>query len=231
MAYADQEMSSSRIVAIVIVGLIHVALGYALITGLAYSAVKEVVKTVTTVDIEEEEVEEPEPEPEDELPPPPDEPIPQVAPPPVVPPAPINIPQERPVIQNTQEIPKTNTVINPRPLPTGTPTQAAPAPPARPSQARGVEPEGRDRWARRIIENYPSAALRREIEGTVGLTVSVGGDGKVSGCRVTSSSGSDILDDAACKDISRYARFKPALNDDGDPISSSWSTNIQYKLN
>ena len=40
MAYADQQMSGNRIVAIIIVALIHIAIGYALITGLAYSAVK-----------------------------------------------------------------------------------------------------------------------------------------------------------------------------------------------
>jgi len=52
MAYADQEMSGSRIVSIVIVALIHLAIGYLLVTGLAMSAVKNVVARVTTVDIE-----------------------------------------------------------------------------------------------------------------------------------------------------------------------------------
>jgi hypothetical protein len=71
MAYADQQMSGNRVVAIIIVALIHVALGYALITGLAYSAVKEAIERVTTVDIEE-----PEPEEEPPPPPPPDETVP-----------------------------------------------------------------------------------------------------------------------------------------------------------
>ena len=35
MAYADQEMSGSRIVSIVIVALIHLVIGYLLVTGLA----------------------------------------------------------------------------------------------------------------------------------------------------------------------------------------------------
>ena len=83
MAYADQQMSGSRIVAIIIVALIHVALGYALVTGLAYSAIKKAVERVTTVDIEEP------PPPEEEPPPPPPD---QVQPPPIVaPPPPINI--------------------------------------------------------------------------------------------------------------------------------------------
>ena len=83
MAYADQQMSGNKIVAIILVALIHVALGYALITGLAYSAVKKAIERVTTVDIEE-----PEPEEEPPPPPPPDEVVP---PPPVAPPPPINV--------------------------------------------------------------------------------------------------------------------------------------------
>src|SRR5690606_41368298 len=83
MAYADQQMSGNKIIAIIIVALIHVGIGYALITGLAYSAVKKAIERVTTVDIEEP------PPPPDEPPPPPPE---QVQPPPIVaPPPPIKI--------------------------------------------------------------------------------------------------------------------------------------------
>lgn len=67
MAYADQEMSGNRVVALVIVAIVHILIGYALITGLAYEAVTQVVERVTTVDIEEP----PPPEPEEEPPPPP----------------------------------------------------------------------------------------------------------------------------------------------------------------
>ena len=81
------------------------------------------------------------------------------------------------------------------------------------------------------MENYPSRAIRREIEGTVGVTVTVGTNGRVSGCTVSSSSGESILDSAACDDITRFARFNPALNDAGQPISASWSTRIVYRLN
>ena len=95
MAYADQEMSGNRIVAIIIVALIHVAIGYVLITGLAYSAVKKVVERVTTVDIEE-----PEPEPEviPDEPPVAEDPAPEdpVAEDPPVEPEPEIIPDEPP---------------------------------------------------------------------------------------------------------------------------------------
>ena len=46
MAYADQQTSGNRITAIVIVALIHVFVGYLFISGLAVSAVKNVVAYV-----------------------------------------------------------------------------------------------------------------------------------------------------------------------------------------
>ncbi len=224
MAYADQQMSGNKIVAIIIVGLIHVAIGYALITGLAYQAASNIIERVTTIDIEEPEPEEPEEEP------PEPEPQPDVPPPPVAPPPPINVAVAPPPIRTQVTIPPPAPprLIVPPPAPPAPPAPP-PAPPA-PSQARGVSPEGQSRWAARIQENYPAAAVRREIEGSVGVTVQVGTDGRVSGCTVSRSSGENVLDDAACEGMQRYARFNPALNAAGDPITGSFSTTIVYQL-
>jgi protein TonB len=42
MAYADsQAMSTRKIAAIILVGLLHAVIGYAFITGLAYNVVKQ----------------------------------------------------------------------------------------------------------------------------------------------------------------------------------------------
>ena len=221
MAYADQEMSGSRIIAIIIVALIHVALGYALITGLAYSAVKKVMERVTTVDIEEEEPEEPEEEP------PPPEPD-TAPPPPVAPPPPINVAVAPPPITVQSNIPP------PAPPARIVPPPAAPAPPAPPpppSQARGASRDGFNRWSARIQEAYPSRAIRQEIEGNVGVSVTIGTDGRVTGCNVTSSSGESILDEAACEGMQRYARYNPALNDAGQPTTGRDSLTIVYRLN
>src|SRR6187402_2870336 len=125
MAYADQQMSGSRIAAIIIVALIHVALGYALVTGLAYSAIKKAVERVTTVDIEEP------PPPEEEPPPPPPD---QVQPPPIVAP------------------PQFETVSTPPPPAPVIPRAAPPAPPPpAPSKARGAQPENQRSWQQRIM--------------------------------------------------------------------------------
>lgn len=225
MAYADQQMSGSRIVAIVIVVLIHLALGYALITGLAYSAVKSVVERVTTVDIEEP----PPPPPEEPPPPPPDEPVPATAPPPVAPAPPVNISPTPPTINTTTVIPPPSPprVIAAPPGPVTPP--APPAPPA-PSRARGATPDGQGRWAARIQENYPSRAIRDEVEGRVGVRVQIGANGRVTSCTVNNSSGSSVLDAAACDGMTRYARYNPALDDAGNPTTDSTSTTIVYQL-
>ena len=220
MAYADQQMSKNRLIAIILVALIHVAIGYALITGLAYSAFKQAVERVTTVDIEEP------PPPEEEPPPPPPEPE-TAPPPPVAPPPPINISVAPPPIQVQTNIPPPAPVARTVPPPA---PPAPPPPPPAPSQARGVTPQNQGSWAARIRENYPARAIRDEIEGRVGVRVTVGTNGRVTSCSVSSSSGSSILDDAACEGMQRYARFNPALDDAGNPTTGNWGTTIVYQL-
>jgi protein TonB len=106
-----------------------------------------------------------------------------------------------------------------------------PTPPRPPSKARGARSKGERGWAARIQENYPARALREEVEGTVGVRVTVTPDGRATGCSVTASSGSDILDQAACTGMERYSRFEPALDDAGNPTSGNYTTRITYRLN
>jgi protein TonB len=226
MSYASQQQGLtgpklvSLIIALSIVGLV----GTGMVLFLAVDAVKEMVERVTTVNVEEET-----PPPEEEPPPPEDMPEPTSPPPPVTPPQMLNIAPNPPPVETRQDIPPpapTNT--RPTTIPTAPP---GPPTPPRVSKARGVQPKGQRSWAARIQENYPRRAAQEEIEGTVGVRVTVTADGRATSCSVTSSSGSNILDDAACKDLERYGRFDPALNDDGAPISAGCSTSITYKLN
>lgn len=220
MAYADQQMGGSKVTSIVIVALIHVAIGYLLISGLAISAVKKVVERVTTVDIEEP------PPPEEEPPPPPPE-QPQAPPPPVAPPPPISIAPAPPPIQTQATIPP------PSPPAITIPPPAPPAPPAPPppSQARGASTRNERSWAARIQDNYPARALREEREGTVGVRVTVTAQGRAANCQVTASSGSPDLDTAACQGMERYAQFNPALDAAGNPTEGNYSTRITYRIN
>jgi hypothetical protein len=54
MAYADQEMSTGKLVSIGVVALLHIGAGYALVTGLAYDAVKQAYEDLKTFDVQEE---------------------------------------------------------------------------------------------------------------------------------------------------------------------------------
>ena len=223
MSYASQQqgLTGTKLVALIIALAIVSGIGAVMVIGLAINAIKKEIERVTTVDIEEP----PPPEEPDEPPPPPEETAP---PPPVAPPPPISIAPTPPQIQTQSTIPPPAPParVIPPPAPAGPP----PAPPA-PSQARGARTKNERSWAARIQENYPARALREEIEGTVGLRVSVTPDGRATGCSVTASSGSDILDAAACAGMERYARFDPALDNAGNPTTGSYSTRITYKLN
>ncbi len=217
MAYADQQqMSSSKIISIILVVLIHALFGYALVTGLAYSAVKKVASELDMIDIQEEppeEIEEPPP-------PPPDQPI---EPPPVVTPPPIVTPPAapRPVIQQVQTPPPAPAPVAPAPPP-------APPPPPPPQRAN-PEPRGNPgNWAN--ANDYPSRALREEREGTTSFRVVVNASGRVDSCQITGSSGHSDLDAATCKNIQRRARFRPSLDARGNPTTGSWSSRVRWQI-
>lgn len=212
MAYADQSMSSRKVVAIGLVALLHAVLGYAFVTGLAFNVVKKVAQDLKTFDVAEE------PPPPEEAPPPPPpeqkiEPPPMVAPPPIVS-VPVTI---APPIQTVTEAPR----------PVITPT-APPAPPA-PKLATKAQPRGNSSlWV--TTEDYPSRALREEREGVSAVAWDITTDGRVANCRVTSSSGSPDLDQAACANITRRGRYKPAVDDAGNPIASSDSRRVRWQM-
>ncbi|RHW17909.1 energy transducer TonB [Sphingomonas gilva] len=211
MAYADRNQGSSRIVAIVIVALIHAVLGYVLITGLAYNVVKKVAEDLNTFDVKEE----PPPPEEEPPPPPPDQPM---EPPPVVAPPPIvqtNTPP--PVIMQTVRTPPP--VFVPTPIAPPAPPPAPPAPPAV-SKAAAVRGNPGDWFP---LDDYPPDAQRRGEEGTVRVRLSIDTRGRVSDCTVTSSSGSSSLDEKTCQLARRRGRFQPALDAAGNPIASTYN--------
>ena len=219
MAYADQQMSTNKVVAIILVALIHVAIGYALITGLAYSAVKQAIERVTTVDVKE-------PEPEEEPPPPPPEPD-TAPPPPVAPPPPLNVSTSPPQIQTQVNIPPPAPPA--RIIPPAAPPAPPPAPPPPPSAPpKAAQPRGNyNSWA--STDDYPAGALRAEREGVTSVRVTVSPEGRVSGCQVTKSSGHSDLDSTTCNLITRRGRFTPA-EQGGRPVEGSWSTSIRWEI-
>lgn len=216
MAYADQSMSGNRVTALIIVALIHILLGYALVTGLAYEAAKKVIQKVTTVDIKEEV--------KKEEPPPPPPKKAELPPPPVAPPVKINVAVTPPAITTVTQAPPA-----PPPIVLAPPAPVAPPPPPPPTgPKKAAQPRGNPgTWA--TTNDYPSRALREEREGTTGFRVTVGVDGKVTDCQITSSSGHSDLDQAACDNIRRRARFNPAV-ENGHPVVGSYANRVRWVI-
>jgi protein TonB len=210
MAYADQEPSGRKIFAIGAVALLHAGVGYALVTGLAYNAAKQVYEDLKTFDVAPEEPDKPEepppPPPKVDLPPPPK----VTVPPPVV----------------TSSVVTTNTIapITPATPPAPPAPPAAPPPPAAPKVAQKATQRG----GSISDEDYPSSSIRNEEAGTSVATFTIGTDGKVTACNA--SGASPTLDAETCKLIIRRFRFKAALDTSGQPIAETKSQRVTWRL-
>lgn len=147
-------------------------------------------------------------------------------------PTPKPVPKPKPRPEPRPEPPK------PAPKPTPAP-QPAPKPspqPAKPSSTASSAPTGQSNAnansnkvtpamsGMQSLGNpppqYPPLALRRRIEGTVGLKILVTPQGRAGQVQVTKSSGSSLLDDAAVNTVKGW-KFKPARR--GDTPIAGWA--------
>jgi periplasmic protein TonB len=191
--------------------------------------------------------------PEEEPPPPPPEDVLQPPPPVVTPPSPFKQVSDNKSTIINHDLDNKNTSIEYRQceyggqVPVGTAcrerppeykcptgqivTQASQCPQEEkkvPKRPKPIPKGNVANWAN--TNDYPSRALQQEREGTTGFSVSVGPDGRVTSCSITSSSGHGDLDDATCKNVQRRARFDPALDGDGNPTSGSYSNRIRWQI-
>jgi len=219
MSYAERkQMSSNRTAALVVVALIHLALGYALVTGLAYNVMKQAAEDLKTFDVEEE------PPPPEEVPPPPED-QPQTPPPPQVAAPP-------PLVRTPMQVPTVQATPNPPPfVPTPVARPAPPAPPA-PPPVRRVEPQSVSGNLQGLFResDYPSSALDNEEQGTVSVVLAIGPNGRVSNCSVAGSSGSRTLDSATCRVLTSRAKFTPARDSSGNPTGGTFRQRITWRL-
>lgn len=217
MAYADRDVAGSRIVAIVIVSIVLAAVGYAFVTGLAYQYVKKVSEKLNTFDVEEP----PPPPPDEPPPPPPDVPV---TPPPVVSPPPIVQTNVAPpvIIQSTPNPPPPQIILPPQP-----PTPPPPPPPPRVSQAAVAKGNPGQYFG---PDAYPPAAQRAGAQGRVVARLTIGTDGRVSDCTVTTSSGNADLDSTTCRIARSRVRYTPAKDDNGAPIASTATLPVRWVL-
>jgi protein TonB len=188
---------------IVVVG----SLLYGIVTGLAYNIIKKAAEDLKTFNVEEQP---PPPEP----PPPPPKDMPNVPPPPSMPPVMVQtMAPQTPIIQQVAPTPPPYI-----PPPAPAPPQAPPKPRIEPAKAKGS-----------LIglfsdADYPASAQSAGAEGTAQAQMTIGADGRVTGCTITRSTGNNALDAATCNILRRRAKFTPAHDSNGNPVSDTQSS-------
>ncbi len=131
----------------------------------------------------------------------------------------------------------------PAPAPVTSPPPASTTPPGeRPGRVRGPT-RGATPAALRInarpttplqslinIADYPPSALQEREQGRPGFRLTVGPDGRVTGCVVLVSSGSPALDATTCRVMRSRARFSPALDSNGRPVEDQYWGEIAWRI-
>src|SRR4051794_3775747 len=228
MSYAQRkELSGNRTLSIIMVVILQFALGYAIVTGLAYNVIKKAAQDLKTFDVEQE------PPPPEEPPPPPKD-MPKVPPPPITPPPLVRLQAPEPPIQ-TVTAPPPPVMIPPvapappapPPPPPLWPPPVAPAPPAPPPPPRKVQSAQSAKGDLRTLfttDDYPPSALAAGASGTSQATLTIGSDGRVVSCNIIRSSGNSALDSATCNILRRRAKFTPARDSNGTPTADTITT-------
>lgn len=108
-------------------------------------------------------------------------------------------------------------------------SEAAPTAAAGIGRATGaVVPPGLDSRFQNAAPPYPEQARMRGEQGSVGLELAVGTDGRVITVTIARSSGSPVLDAAARRSVAEW-RFRPAMRD-GEPIPGTIRTTVHFRL-
>jgi protein TonB len=188
---------------------------YAIVTGLAYNVVKKTVEDLKTFDVEEQ------PPPPEEPPPPPKD-MPKVPPPPTIPP---------PLVRMEAPPPPIAVVVAPTPPPIPPVAIAPPPPPAPPRKVVSAQSAKGDLRTLFSADDYPASAQSSGAEGTVRASLTIGPDGRVTGCNIIQSSGNGSLDSTTCNILRRRAKFTPARDSSGNATSDTNTTpSIVWRL-
>jgi periplasmic protein TonB len=80
------------------------------------------------------------------------------------------------------------------------------------------------------IDDYPASALANRDEGRTSFRLTVGPDGRVTGCVILGSSGSTALDSATCEIVRRRGRFTPARDGSGRPVEDQYFGELAWRI-
>ncbi|MFM7503003.1 MAG: energy transducer TonB [Betaproteobacteria bacterium] len=225
MDFSERDSSTNRrATGLTIAVVVHIAIAYALVSGLARKVVEVIKQPLETKIIEE--VKPPPPKPPPPLPPPPKMTAP---PPPFVPPPEIQIatpPPPNVISAVTSKPPPPAPFVPAPPAPLAPPApKAAPAPPAPPpSYPASID----SKTCSNSDEFYPRQSRQLNETGTVVLRFVVEANGTLSSVDVEKSSGYRRLDQAARK-LLETCKFKPGMVN-GKLEKSSATLEVVWKL-
>jgi len=216
MSYLEQTGRKNPASVAAVVG-VHLAVGYALLTGLGYTVIPRIPDPTTVITVPK------------EPPPPPQKPVERT-----VKPTSNTVQQPQPHEETFKADPtiiKPVFDLGPAGLPDGggSTEVAPPQQPPKPSLAREALPgKGRLGWI--TTDDYPPGLIRQNVQGLVVISVVIGTDGAVRSCLVTQSSGNKLLDDTTCRLYTKRAHFSPALDADGNPTIAQRTDRYRWQI-
>lgn len=80
------------------------------------------------------------------------------------------------------------------------------------------------------VSDYPKDLLRKGAQGLVNFRLSVDKNGRATDCHIQSSTRPEGFDKAVCEAISKKARFKPALDAEGNPFAAYWISRVRFEI-
>jgi len=81
-------------------------------------------------------------------------------------------------------------------------------------------------WVR--TNDYPVSELQRGVSGVSAFALAVDRAGMVTECVITGTSGSEVLDATACALLKARAAFKPATDEKGRAVASTWRNRVRW---
>jgi len=94
----------------------------------------------------------------------------------------------------------------------------------------GPLPVEQQRWAAKIMMNYPAHLLRQGEQGSVDVLLTVGKSGQPTFCEVVGFTGPASFNETACLQLLKHARFDPARDPHGEATAAFWQTRVTYKI-
>ncbi|MBT8427146.1 MAG: energy transducer TonB [Erythrobacter sp.] len=220
MSYVDQKNGPSP-TGLASAVIVQAAIGALIVTGLTVSqAIIADPPRVDTFDVKK--------DPPPPAPPPPEqtETVPEAptTPPITVPTPPFEFDTVRPRIDTTDLVlppqppmPPIGDRIVPTPSPAATFTPVG----AKPRNDPGA-------WLR--DRDYRSSWVRQELTGVASFRLDIAASGKVTGCRISGSTGHSQLDEATCRLVQQRAKFEPARGSNGEPVSGQYTGSVLWQL-